>query len=71
MWVFNTDAALYVLETPEKILLATERGVGMAVPGCFPSESLNLPPFVISVDSLLGTEVEDTLKRLAIHLTTS
>ena len=28
-------------------------------------------PFVISVDSLLGTEVEDNLKPLAIHLTTN
>ena len=58
-----------LLKTPEKILLTMEQKKGKYLDACL-YKIRHLNPFFVSVDSLLGTEVEATLKILVSCLAT-
>ena len=65
--VVNIDAASYAQKTPEKSLLTAEQKRCKYL-DAYIQQRCHFPPFVVSVDGLLDTETEATLKRLASRL---
>ena len=70
MCVVNTDALMHRTKDPEKCLNKEERGgKKMYLEACL-QQRWHFPPFVASVDGLLGVVATDTLKRIASRLAT-
>ena len=70
MRVVNTDALTYKLKEPEKCLHESEKEKKkMYLEACL-QKCWHFPPFVASVDGLLGVEATATLKRIASRLAT-
>ena len=70
MHVVNTDVPTHRTKDPVRCLHKAERGKKwMYLEACL-HQRQHFPPFVASVDGLLGVEATATLKRLAICLAT-
>ena len=70
MRFMNTDAKSYSAKTPEKCLQEEEQAKKkMYLEACL-QQPQHFSLFVTSFDGLMGAEAADTLKRIAIHLTT-
>ena len=70
MRVVNTDALTYLSKAQEKCLHEAEKGKKkMYLEACL-QQRQNFPPFVDSVEGLLGVEATATLKRIASRLAT-
>ena len=70
MRAVNTDVVSYINKTLEKILVTAEREKRHKYLDACLQQRRCFSHFFISLDGLLGTKVDATLKRLASHLAT-
>ena len=70
MRVVNTDAKTHSVKTPEKCQQEAEKGENGCIWMHDSSSACTSPPFVASVDGILGVEATTTLKILASLLST-
>ena len=69
MCVVNTDTKSYMTNIPETCLHDAEKSKKMYLED-FLQQHQQFFPFLVSVDRLMSVGVEDTLKRISIHLAT-
>ena len=70
MRVMNTDAKSYATKTLERCLHNAAKAKKKKYLEACLQKCRQFPPFIVSVDGLLGVEAAATLKRISSHLST-